>query len=285
VKAPTTIYIVEDEMLIAACLMDQLKESGFVVLGQSTRGKTGIEEIRRLKEEGNEPDIVLMDINLRGSMDGIEAARLITEQFNCGIIFLTGQSSREVYERSFFIKPFGYVLKPYDVDQMMMTIEIAAYQRKLEIENKEIREKLEALLLEKTKENIEVLELYNTITENSLIGILVYQDGKGIFANEAMADILGYTKDEIYSFSPDELNRLLHPDDLKRLLDIARKRIEGEEIKQHTVFRIIRKNGEIRWMKTFVKRIQYLGKPALHQSYLDITEYVNFNPDTNQHTP
>lgn len=284
-KAPTTIYIVEDEMLIAACLMDQLKESGFVVLGQSTRGKTGIEEIRRLKEEGNEPDIVLMDINLRGSMDGIEAARLITEQFNCGIIFLTGQSSREVYERSFFIKPFGYVLKPYDVDQMMMTIEIAAYQRKLEIENKEIREKLEALLLEKTKENIEVLELYNTITENSLIGILVYQDGKGIFANEAMADILGYTKDEIYSFSPDELNRLLHPDDLKRLLDIARKRIEGEEIKQHTVFRIIRKNGEIRWMKTFVKRIQYLGKPALHQSYLDITEYVNFNPDTNQHTP
>jgi len=285
VKAPTTIYIVEDEMLIAACLMDQLKESGFVVLGHSTRGKTGIEEIRRLKEESNEPDIVLMDINLRGSMDGIEAARLITEQFNCGIIFLTGQSSREVYERSFFIKPFGYVLKPYDVDQMMMTIEIAAYQRKLEIENKEIREKLEALLLEKTKENIEVLELYNTITENSLIGILVYQDGKGIFANEAMADILGYTKDEIYSFSPDELNRLLHPDDLKRLLDIARKRIEGEEIKQHTVFRIIRKNGEIRWMKTFVKRIQYLGKPALHQSYLDITEYVNFNPDTNQHTP
>lgn len=283
-NTPTTIYIVEDEMLIAACLMDQLKESDFGVLGHSTRGEMGIEEIRRLKEEGNEPDIVLMDINLRGSMDGIEAARLITEQFNCGIIFLTGQSSREVYERSFFIKPFGYVLKPYDIEQMMMTIEIAAYQRRLETENKEIREKLETLLLEKTKENVEVLELYNTVTENSLIGILVYQDGKGIFTNDAMAEILGYTKEEIYSFTADKLNKLLHPDDQKRLQDIARRRLEGENIKQHTVFRIIRKNGEMRWMKTFVKRIQYLGKPALHQSYLDITEYVNFNPNANQHT-
>lgn len=115
-KTTTTVYIVEDEMLIAACLKDQLEESGFKILGSSTRGEKSIEEIRRLKEQNNEPEIILMDINLRGVMNGIDTAREITDQFNCGIIFLTGQSSKEIYKRSFCIKPFGYVLKPYDLE-------------------------------------------------------------------------------------------------------------------------------------------------------------------------
>jgi len=138
-KKPTTVFIVEDEMLIAACLKDQLQESGFQILGHSARGEKSLDEIQMLKDNGAEPDIVLMDINLRGALDGIETARRITELFNCGIIFLTGQSSKEVYERSFFIKPLGYVLKPYNLEQMVMTIEIASYQRMLELENKEKR--------------------------------------------------------------------------------------------------------------------------------------------------
>ena len=279
-REPTTVFIVEDEMLIAACLMDQLQDSGFKILGSSTRGEKTIEAIRKLKEESQEPDIVLMDINLRGELDGIETARLITEQFHCAIIFLTGQSSREIYERSSFIKPFGYVLKPYDVEQMVMTIEIAAYQRKLEIENKEIREKLEKLLIEKTKENTEVLELYETITDNTLLGVLVLQDKKVVFANKAIAEMFGYTLDEVNSFHEKDLVELLHPDDRNRLVDLARRRLDGETLPQHTLYRITRKDGEIRWMKTFIKRIRYHEKPALHQASLDITDYVNLNPNT-----
>ncbi len=151
-KKTVTIYIVEDELLIAACLRDQLEETGFQIFGISTRGEKSIEEIKKLRNEGREPEIVLMDINLRGQMDGIETARQITELFDCAIIFLTGQSSREVYERSFDIKPFSCVLKPYDQEQMIMAIEIAAYQRKLEIENKEIKEKLASILNEHKSE-------------------------------------------------------------------------------------------------------------------------------------
>lgn len=281
-KEPVTVFIVEDEMLIAACLRDQLLESGFSVLGTSMRGKKCINDIQRLKEEGREPEIVLMDINLRGEMNGIDAARLITEQFNCAIIFLTGQSSREVYERSFFIKPFGYVLKPYDLEQMIMTIEIAAYQRKLEIENKEIREKLENLLSEKTKENVELLGLYETIIENSLVGIWVLQERRVIFANKAMADLLGYTQEELFEITELELLNVFHPDDQERLADISERRIQGEEIPQHTHFRIIRKSGEIRRIRSFVKRIQYQDKPALHQTFLDITENENFTISPNK---
>lgn len=281
-KIPITVFIVEDEMLIAACLRDQLQEAGFKIMGSSTRGEKSLVELRQLKEEDNEPDIVLMDINLRGEIDGIETARLITEQFNCGIIFLTGQSSKEVYERSFLIKPFGYVLKPYDLEQMAMTIEIASYQRKLEIENKEIRNKLESLLTEKIKENADVLHLYETIAENPLVGIQVLQDGRVIFANQAMADLMGCTLKEIRAYTETDLLKSLHPEDGEGLLDIIRKCLDGEKLPQQTVFRIIRKNGEIRWMKFFVKRINYLDKSALHQTCLDITEYLNLTPETKQ---
>ncbi|MFC2102344.1 response regulator [Bacteroidota bacterium] len=281
-KKPTTVFIVEDEMLIAACLKDQLQDSGFNIMGSSTRGEKSIEEIQQLKEKGNEPDIVLMDINLRGPMDGIETARLISEKFNCGIIFLTGQSSKEVYERSFFIKPFGYVLKPYDLEQMVMTIEIAAYQRKLEIENREIREKLESLLQEKTVENTEVQQLYDTITENTLVGIWVISLGGVIFVNQAMADMVGYSIEELHSFKQADILGIIHPEDRQRLMEITDRRLEGKEMPQHTLFRIINKQKEIRWIKSFVKQIHHHGEQALHQTFLDVTEYVNFNPETKQ---
>jgi len=151
-KKSVTIYIVEDELLIASCLKDQLEDTGYQILGASTRGEESIEELTKLRNENCEPMIVLMDINLRGKMDGIETARHITELFDCSIIFLTGQSSREIYERSSRIKPFSFVLKPYDQEQMIMAIEIAAYQRELEQENKEIKEKLASLLSKNSTE-------------------------------------------------------------------------------------------------------------------------------------
>jgi len=280
-KKATTVFIVEDEMLIAACLKDQLQESGFQILGHSARGEKSIEEIHKLKEEGNEPDIVLMDINLRGALDGIETARQITELFNCGIIFLTGQSSREVYERSFFIKPFGYVLKPYDVEQMVMTIEIASYQRKLEVENREIRQKLETLLTEKIKENTEVLEMYNTIVENSLMGVMVFQEDKVVFANSAFANMLGCSPEETTRLTRQDLVNFLVPEDREWLVRLLDRRFKDETPPQHTMFRIVRADGELRWVKTYVRRIEFNQKIALHQTYLDVTEYVNFNPAIN----
>ncbi len=280
-KKATTVFIVEDEMLIAACLKDQLQESGFQILGHSARGEKSIEEIHKLKDEDNEPEIVLMDINLRGELDGIETARQITELFNCGIIFLTGQSSKEIYERSFFIKPFGYLLKPYDLEQMVMTIEIASYQRKLEVENREIRQKLETLLAEKTKENTEVLELYNTIVENTLVGVMVFQEDKVVFANNAFANILGCSLEDATRLTTQDLINFLVTEDREWLLGLLEQRLKGETPPQRTLFRIVRADGEIRWVRTYVRRIEFNQKIALHQTYLDVTEYVNFNPEIN----
>jgi AmiR/NasT family two-component response regulator len=136
--APISLYIVEDELIIAHDLKSKLKEFGYDVLGIDTKGESAIENIASLKETQKEPDIVIMDVKLAGKMDGIEAARILTENYNCGIIFLTSMNKSEVFSKSFSLKPYAYLFKPVDIDQIRAAIEVANYQRNLEITNERI---------------------------------------------------------------------------------------------------------------------------------------------------
>jgi PAS domain S-box-containing protein len=270
----SSIYIVEDELLIAASLKSQLQQSGYFISGSSIRGETCLEDIARLSEEGREPEIVLMDIHLRGELDGIETARLITDKFNCAIIFLTGQSSKEVYERSFSIKPFGYLLKPIDMDQTKMTIEIAAYQRNLEIQNKIYQHDLEVLLKKRNDEISELMNMYQTIIDNSLMGLTIMQNEHFVFANHRTAEIFGYDLEEFLKLSIVQILQLLHPDDREKVVAISRMRLQGQEVPRHTQIRIITRNGKEKMVDTYVSAVSFKGKPALHQTFLDISPYI-----------
>lgn len=269
-----SIYIVEDELLISASLKSQLQQFGYVVSGSSIRGETCLEEIEILSAQGKEPEIILMDIHLRGEMDGIDTARRITEKFNCAIIFLTGQSSKEVYERSFKIKPFGYLLKPIDMEQTKMTIEIAAYQRNLEIENMIYQRELENLLEKRSKEKIELMDMYQTIIDNSQMGLTIIQDEKFVFANLRTAEIFGYPLEELLSLSIHEIHKLLHPDDQARAISILQVGLTGNEIPNHSIVRIISRSGELKYVDIYMSTVQFKGKLALHQTFLDITNQI-----------
>ncbi|MFZ4571989.1 MAG: response regulator [Bacteroidales bacterium] len=268
-----SIFIVEDELLISASLKSQLQSFGYVVLGSSTRGEQCIEEIERLSKEGKEPEIVLMDIHLRGEIDGIETARSLVEKFNCAIIFLTGQSSKEIYERSFKIKPFGYLLKPIDMEQTKMTIEIAAYQRNLEIENRAYQQQLEILLEQRKRENDEITALYHTITNNSLVGMTITQDDKIVFANKHIAEILGFTMEELTGFSVQNLIELVHPENRSAMIAKMQLRQDGQEMPNSNRFRLMRKDGVICYLESYSKTVQIKGRSAIHQIYFDITPY------------
>lgn len=272
---PITIYIVEDELLISASLKSQLINSGYEVCGSAIRGETSLVEIDELSKLGREPEIVLMDIHLRGEMDGIETATQINTKFNCAIIFLTGQSSKEVYERSFRIKPFGYLLKPIDIEQTKMTIEIAAYQRKLEIENKQYQCKLEEMLDQRTKENKELMDMYQSIIDNSLMGLTIMQDEKFVFINRRTAEIFGFSPEEFLSLSIGNILELLHPEDRESVIRLSKSRLMGNQESQHTTLRIITRKQQVRIVETYVTVVTYKGKPALHQTFLDITDYLN----------
>ncbi|MEI7500792.1 MAG: response regulator [Bacteroidota bacterium] len=268
-----SIYIVEDELLISASLKSQLQQFGYEVCGSAMSGENSLVDIEELSSQGREPEIVLMDIHLRGGMDGIETARIITEKFNCAIIFLTGQSSKEVYERSFKIKPFGYLLKPIDMEQTKMTVEIAAYQRNLEIENDLYQKDLEALLEKRSQENKELMVMYQTVTDNSLLGLTIFQDEKFVFVNNRTAEIFGYTPEEFQFFSIHDILGLLHPEDKEKVISISRARLNGVDILEQTHVRILTRDKQTKHLETVVRAIQFNGKPALHQTFLDITDY------------
>jgi len=133
--APISLYIVEDDLIIAHDLKNKLTGFGYEVLGIDAKGENAIENIANLQESNREPDIVIMDVGLAGKMDGIEAARILTENYNCGIIFLSALNKSEVFSKSFSLKPYAYLFKPIDIDQIRATIEVANYQRNLEITN------------------------------------------------------------------------------------------------------------------------------------------------------
>jgi PAS domain S-box-containing protein len=261
---PVSLYIVEDELLITMSLKSQLESAGYQILGIATKCETCLKELEILRDEGKEPEIVLMDINIRGTVDGIETARRITEQFDCGIIFITGQSSKEIYERSFTVKPFGYLLKPIDLEQTMMIIEIGAYQRQLELENKNYQKKLVKLVEQKTKENQEIMDLYDTLIENSMLGLIVTQDQKFVFVNHEAERIFGYTGDEFRSVDMQQITSLVHPED--------RELVTGGETTQGGRIRIIRRDAAVIEVITFVKPVMYGGKPALHQIFFDLSD-------------
>jgi DNA-binding NarL/FixJ family response regulator len=127
------LYIVEDEVIIANDLKNHLTGFGYDVLGMEGKGEKAIESISALAADSRLPDIVLMDIKLAGAMDGIETAKILTGKYHCGIIFLTSMDKTETFSKSFAIKPYAYVFKPVDFEQLRMTIELSNYQRTLEI--------------------------------------------------------------------------------------------------------------------------------------------------------
>lgn len=142
----TRILVVEDEAIVAADLQDRLGALGYEIAGWAT---TGEEAIALAREE--KPDLVLMDIMLRGAMNGIEAARIVRDTEHLPVIFLTANSNDAVLSEAKFSEPFAYLLKPFEERQLRTNIEMALYKNKMEQEREGlIRELREALAKVKT---------------------------------------------------------------------------------------------------------------------------------------
>ena len=139
--AEKQILIVEDERIIAEHVAQSLQDLGYDVSGIATSGEEAI-----IKTEENSPDLVLMDIVLRGEINGIEAADLIRSRFNIPVIYLTAYADEKTVERAKITEPFGYILKPFDDRELHTAIEMALYKHKMENKLKEREEWLSTTL-------------------------------------------------------------------------------------------------------------------------------------------
>jgi CheY-like chemotaxis protein len=123
--AQARILIVEDESIVVLDLEHRLTTLGYAVCACAASGKGAIQQAADRR-----PDLVLMDIRLRGEMDGIEAAKAIRARFDIPVVFLTALADEDSLKRAESAAPYGYVYKPFEDTELQSAIELALRQHK-----------------------------------------------------------------------------------------------------------------------------------------------------------
>ena len=138
-RSDASILVVEDENIVSKDIQARLKGMGYSVCGAVPTGEEAVEKALELA-----PDLVLMDIMLRGTINGTEAAERIRKRSDIPVVYLTAYSDGETLDRAKVTEPCGYVLKPFDDRDLHAAIEMALYRSRMERKLKAAEAELEA---------------------------------------------------------------------------------------------------------------------------------------------
>ena len=198
-KTKSRIQIVEDELIVASDIKSCLHTLGYEVTCISDTGQDAVEQAARHK-----PNLVLMDIKLKGGMDGISVAGLIREQSRIPVVFLTANMDAGLLERAKRTEPFGYLIKPFKEHELMSTIETAMHRHQMELR-----------LLESEQR-------FRRLVENAADAFYVCDmDGNMVDVNAAACDALGYSCQELLSMKVSEINPEMTQERVVALLEQA----------------------------------------------------------------
>lgn len=239
------ILIVEDDVIIAEGIRSKLMGLGYSVPALATTGGEAI-----LAAQEHSPDLVIMDIRLQGQMDGIETAENIRSRFNIPVLYLSAYADDETLERAKLTEPFGYFVKPFRSRELRAAIVMALYKHKLEKELKESEER------------------YRIAIEHSNDGVAIIRDDRHIFVNRTFVEMFGYDNPQEILGKP--LSMIVHPDNLKVVLNYSRKKRE-EAAPLRYELKGIKKNGEIIYMEASSAKTDFQGKLASLVYLRDIT--------------
>jgi two-component system, LytTR family, response regulator LytT len=168
------VLIVEDESIVAKDIQHSLKKLGYNVLGICSTGEDAIKSVEELT-----PDLVLMDIMLKGTMNGIEAAAIIRETNNIPVIFLTAYADENTLSKAKVSEPFGYIIKPFKEIDLHTAIEMAIYKHEKETSLKKERDFLYSIV-----ENKEFKDILFVKSNSKLVKVKT----SDIFYVEALKD-------------------------------------------------------------------------------------------------
>ena len=131
------ILLVEDEGIVAQDLLETVLRLGYRVAGIASEGVQAV-----CMAEELQPQLIIMDVGLRGEVDGIQAAQMIQERAHMPVIFLTGHRDAQTLERAVQTGPLGYLIKPFQEVELRCAIEVAVHKHRAEIANREREEAL-----------------------------------------------------------------------------------------------------------------------------------------------
>ena len=220
--AQKTILAVEDDSAFSAYIKAVLTDLGYTVIGPAATGEDAIAQAMVRK-----PDLVLMDIDLAGVMNGIEAADRIRSFLDIPIIYLTGHSEAPFLKQASVTAPYGYLIKPVTRQELSVTIEMAFHRHALDAKLKDSDARLRLAL---ASARMGVWE-WNVVTGQVFWSPECYE----IFGSVDF----GGTFESFMSF--------LHPEDAPRMMAASVQVTVDHPVFQRE-FRIIRPDGEVRWL-------------------------------------
>jgi two-component system, LytTR family, response regulator LytT len=204
--AKVKILIVEDESIVAKDIQSLLKQLGYLVTAVVNSGDKAVAEI-----EDRRPDLVLMDIMLKGKMSGIDAAGIIKDRFGLPVVFLTAYADDDTLEKAKITEPYGYIMKPFKEKELQTTIEMAIYKHEKDVQVKRERDLYYSIIENKeSKDSIFVRADYR-------LNKVSFDD---IFYVEALKDyVVINTSDNSYTThtTMKEMVRILPPKDFVRI--------------------------------------------------------------------
>lgn len=157
------VLIVEDEIINAKILQDFLKTKGYNIIGIVTKGEDAVDFVKV-----HRPDLILMDIELAGKMNGVEAAIKINEQDEIPILYITSKTNKDIVDKARETEPVGYIIKPFSPIQLEITLEMAQKQIYADKEIKTYQQYLEHLVVDRTKELLQEVEMHKDAKQKSI---------------------------------------------------------------------------------------------------------------------
>jgi diguanylate cyclase (GGDEF)-like protein/PAS domain S-box-containing protein len=238
------ILIVEDEIITAMDIEQRLVSLGYEVVGRAATGETAVAKASELQ-----PDLVLMDIHLKGGMDGIQAAEQIRSRCPIPILYLTAFADSETLQRAKVTEAYGYILKPFEERELAVNIEIAIYKHRMERRLWDSEARLQAIF------------------DAAFDGLfLIDLQGRYVDVNPAGCSLTGYTREELLAA---DFRLMLHPEDVTGP-------IEQEKILSYLgpgsqEIHLRRKDGAEVWVEFALSLLHLSGQEYILGTVRDIT--------------
>ncbi|MCE5215045.1 MAG: PAS domain S-box protein [Methanobacterium sp.] len=208
------ILIVEDESIEAMSFEKSLKSSGYQVVGVASTGEDALKKVADLR-----PDLVLMDIVLKGDMDGIKAAALIKDDFDIPVIYLTSHPEKSTLKRAKLTSPYGYLIKPVNKTELNNIIELALYKHDMESKLKISEDKYRSIV-----EN--VLDAYFRGDKEGRI-IMASPSAALMYGFDSPQEMIGLTAVSMYKSAEDRQKMLAQ---LKKYGKVENMEVESVKV-------------------------------------------------------
>jgi PAS domain S-box-containing protein len=246
------ILIVEDEPNFALALSKTLENSEQSYSASVVH--SGEEALQKVEERP--PDLVLMDIQLAGELNGIETAAQINTQFDVPVIYLTAHSDGGMLQRAKIAEPYGYLVKPVQDRELYAAVEMALYKHELDRKLKESEERFRAL-----------------VQASADLVTVIGADGICRYASPSYERLVGYSPDELVDKN---FLEFVHPGDLQQVIDVFTELLLlGSGATVTVEFRFLHKDGSWRWLEaTSHNQLDNSAVVGVVSNARDVTERV-----------